>query len=710
MVGLTRAALAFGIVVVCSNGSLAEEADVLEAPAAEKATKAAPAGTESAATGPTKKEPSGTESAGKGPGAAETSETESAAKEPAKSEPAGTESAATEPTKTEPSETDSAAKEPMKAEPSDADTAATEPAKSEPAVTETSPTAPTEQETQAVAAEPVIDDPVVAAVVKALGASPRGADDREKAESAALAAFYKTADRKPVWVDAKKILTVATTVRDEIKKANDYGLDPSVFRLPTLSESEQNADDLARTELALSRAALHYARHAKGGRIKPGQVGQQLHDAPVLPDPLEILEALASSPDKAAYLRGLHPKHPQFEMLRKKYVAMRDSREKRNETRLPAGPVLRRGVAHDQVILLRKRLNIAAKEEEGSREDDNETEASPRKFDETVETAVKAFQREAGLKVDGVVGAGTRKALNGNTSERRLYQLLINMERWRWLTEDLEGDAGIYVWANIPEFRVKIIKNGKKVFNERVIVGKTDKQTPVFSDKMEWIEIHPTWYVPNSIKVGDILPSLKRRTSKVVERYHLRINCGRHGSDPKQIDWSKVNIRNCSVTQPPGEKSVLGDFKFKFPNKHAVYMHDTLSRGLFNRTTRTFSHGCLRIRNPRRMAEILLDHDKVMSSTRLGQILAGPRRLHTAKLKRHVPVHITYFTAFFDDDGKFTTRADYYGNDRRLARVLVGKGNLFPVARAAPQRKRVRKRRTTQNDRDAWHDNTSMQN
>jgi len=274
MVGLTRAALAFGIVVVCSNGLLAEEADVLEAPAAEKATKAAPAGTESAATGPTKKEPSGTESAGKGPGAAETSETESAAKEPAKSEPAGTESAATEPTKPEPPKTESAAKEPMKAEPSDADTAATEPAKSEPAVTETSPTAPTEQETQAVAAEPVIDDPVVAAVVKALGASPRGADDREKAESAALANFYKTADRKPVWVDAKKVLTVATTVSDEIKRANDYGLDPSAFRLPTLPESEQNADDLARTELALSRAALHYARH---GTRQKRSACEQLH-------------------------------------------------------------------------------------------------------------------------------------------------------------------------------------------------------------------------------------------------------------------------------------------------------------------------------------------------------------------------------------------------------------------------------------------------
>ena len=599
------------------------------------------------------------------------------------------------------------ASEPVGSEPTGSGPVAVEQTKSEPTGSEPDGSEPAGAEP--VAAEPEISDPVIRAVLDAIGKGRRGSNDRERAETAALEKFYKSAERKPVWVSADAPLDKAKTLVEEIGRADDYGLDAKDYKLPALDGSGQTPKDLGRIELALTRAVQLYARHAKGGRIEPGQVGTQLYDAPKLPEPEEILTDMAAADDPAAYLAGLHPKHPQFEMLRKKYVELRGSSDKRNETRLPSkGPVLKRGVSHEQVILLRKRLNIEVQDEQGSREDEDAS-VDPQKFDASVETAVKAFQKEAGLKADGIVGPGTRKALNGESSQKRIYQLLINMERWRWLPDDLDGDAGIYVWANIPEFRVRIIREGKKVFDERVIVGKTDKQTPVFSDKMEWIEIHPTWYVPNSIKVADILPSLRRRTSRVMERYHLKLNCGRHGSDPTNIDWSKVDIRNCSVTQPPGKQSVLGDFKFKFPNKHAVYMHDTLTRGLFNRTTRTFSHGCLRIRNPRRMAEILLDHDKGMTSSRIGKILAGPRRLHTEKLKRHVPVHITYFTIFFDENGKLKTRADYYGNDRRLARALVGKGHLFSVPAVASTRKRVRKKkRTTQ--RQNWYENHSMQN
>ena len=305
---------------------------------------------------------------------------------------------------------------------------------------------------------------------------------------------------------------------------------------------------------------------------------------------------------------------------------------------------------------------------------------------------------------------GPAAPLNGDAPEVQLVKILINMERWRWLPADLDGDAGIYIWANIPDYRVRIVKQGKLEFSERVIVGKTNKRTPVFSDELEWIEIHPTWYVPNSIKVEDILPSLRRPTSRVMTRYHLKLHCGRHGSDPKSIDWNSVDIRKCSISQPPGNKSVLGDFKFKFPNKHDVYMHDTPTKGLFKRATRTFSHGCVRIQNPRRMAEILLAHDKQMSSERLGEILAGPRRLHKEDLNRHVPVHITYFTAVFSDDGKFTTRPDIYGHDKRLAQVLMGKGHLMPAPPVAARTARKKKRRRPGTQAGNWWQPNYLQN
>lgn len=519
-----------------------------------------------------------------------------------------------------------------------------------------------------------------------------------ESERDALGAWYAKPDTKPLWTGDKGFTDAASAVIAEIRGADAFGLDPSVFKLPDPPGPDTAPEALGRAELQLSRAVLIYARQARGGRVAPGKVGHQLQDVPALPDPAAVLEDISRSDDPAAWLRSLHPRHPQFEALRKKLAELRGGGERQTKVKLPAGPVLRRGISHAHVAILRKRLDVVSGEG-----------VKPQLFDEGVAAAVKRFQRENGLAADGVVGAGTRRALNGGgTPEAQILKILVNMERWRWLPADLDGDAGIYVWANIPEFRVRIVKQGDVVFKERVIVGKTNKQTPVFSDEMEWIEFHPTWYVPNSIKREDILPSLRRPTSQVMKRYHLQLNCGRHGRDPKAIDWSTVDIRNCSVSQPPGKRSVLGDFKFKFPNKHAVYMHDTPTKGLFNRQTRTFSHGCVRIRNPRRMAEILLDHDKGLTSTRVGEILAGPRSLHKEELNRNIPVHITYFTMLFDEDGTLVNNADYYGHDRRLAQALTGKGHLLPVVAAPARRKRAPRRR--ESSVDHWSEQSLSQN
>ena len=275
--------------------------------------------------------------------------------------------------------------------------------------------------------------------------------------------------------------------------------------------------------------------------------------------------------------------------------------------------------------------------------------------------------------------------------DKKRARLLINMERWRWMPEKMQGDNNIFVWANVPELKVRIIREGKTVFYERVIAGQLRKQSPMFSDKMEWIEFNPTWFIPNSIKVADILPSLRRK-GRVMTRYHLRLDCGKHGTDFSKIDWNKVDIRKCRVIQPTGAKSVLGKIKFKFPNKHAVYMHDTLTPGLFNQKHRILSHGCIRIRDPRRMAEILLANDKGMSSNRIGSLLANGG-LHTERLSKSVPVHITYFSTRVKMDGALSHHPDYYGHDKRLAQALLGKGHLFKGAVYGGSSRSKRKRK-----------------
>ena len=280
---------------------------------------------------------------------------------------------------------------------------------------------------------------------------------------------------------------------------------------------------------------------------------------------------------------------------------------------------------------------------------------------------------------------------NKRKADKRRARLLINMERWRWMPEKMQGDNNIFVWANVPELKVRIIKDGKTIFYERVIAGLRSKQSPMFSDKMEWIEFNPTWFIPNSIKVADILPSLRGK-GRVVSRYHLRIDCGVHGTDFTKIDWNKVDIRKCSVIQPTGAKSVLGKLKFKFPNKHAVYMHDTLTPGLFNQKHRILSHGCIRVRNPGRMAEILLANDKGMSAKRVRTLLARGG-LHTEHLSKSIPVHITYFSTRVKKDGTLSHHPDYYGHDKRLAKALLGKGHLFRGAIYSGSSRSRRKRK-----------------
>ncbi len=506
-----------------------------------------------------------------------------------------------------------------------------------------------------------------------------------EATKAALTAFYGAPDREPLWIDDRGLTDKATAVVKELANADDYGLDAKAYAVAGLSDALSTEEQRAEAEIRITNAVLRYARHAQGGRLSRQNAGSQLTHTPVVNPAEETLGKLAEQDDPAFYLRSLHPPHPQFAALRAKLKEARGGDGKQAGPKIPDGPVLRVGVTHAQVKLLRQRLGLLTA-------GDSQPDEKSNTFDDTLKQAVMAFQKKSGLAEDGVVGGGTRKVLNGRSPERLITKLLINMERWRWLPDDLDDTADIYVWANIPELRVRIVRSGKTVFSERTIVGQVQNKTPVFSDRMEWIELHPTWFVPASIKVADILPSLRRPTSTVMERYNLRVNCGALGSNYKNIDWKTVDISKCNFTQPPGKNSVLGDFKFKFPNKYAVYMHDTHDRSLFRNTRRTYSHGCVRIKNPRRMAEILLDHDKGITSERIGKILAGPKVLHKETLKNPVPVHMTYFTASIDDEGRLKMWPDYYGHDRQIALALTGKAFSDPLAVAAkPKPKKVKK-------------------
>ena len=262
---------------------------------------------------------------------------------------------------------------------------------------------------------------------------------------------------------------------------------------------------------------------------------------------------------------------------------------------------------------------------------------------------------------------------NRNSKRALSNRLLYNMEMWRWMPRDL---GSRYVAANIPEYKIRVMDNEKIAHEERIVVGKIQNKTPIFSDEMERIVFHPFWGVPNSIKVKELLPSLLRG-GNILEKQGLRMKYRGRDINPRSVDWAATDIRKFHVYQPPSRRNALGIVKFMFPNKHAIYFHDTPSKHLFKKKARAYSHGCMRVRDPLKFAEVLLARDKGWRRSKIDSLVkAGPKN-NQISLSSKVPVHIMYFTAWVDDEGKLTQFKDIYGHERLIRMGLEGKTHLI---------------------------------
>jgi murein L,D-transpeptidase YcbB/YkuD len=540
----------------------------------------------------------------------------------------------------------------------------------------------------ALAAEPdqpetliTASDAIRMAVQNRLSEKFTATSEKKKTEQGALVEFYSVPDQKPLWVDQNGLTERGKAVIAEIKNADDYGLRSADYALPKtdgFSASDPNkADWLADAEITVSYAVLDYANDARGGRIKPQQLSENLDPSLALPDPSEVIESIAIRSDPAAYLRSFQPDQPQFEALRQKLIALRGGKVEHAVAEKPAnfisdGTVLKLGVVDPRVAIVRKRLDVPA-----------EPGMNPNTYDMGLALAVQRFQQANGTYGDGAIGAGTRRLLNGQPSAEpregansaQIRAILINMERWRWLPHDL---GPYYVNVNIPEFMLRVVDDGKPVHTTRVVVGKPEKQTPVLSNEMQEIVFGPFWNVPTSIKIEEIRPYVREEASwfggggfntAVFQRHNLRLKYNGEEIDPAVVDWNRVDIRSFDIYQPPGPDNVLGKVKFVFPNKHDVYMHDTPQKFYFAQAVRAESHGCMRVQNPDQLAAVLLKHDRGWSEARTEQAMEDGYDSHVA-LQQKIPVYITYFTLKVNDDGSLSSYGDIYGHDARMAAAL----------------------------------------
>jgi murein L,D-transpeptidase YcbB/YkuD len=530
--------------------------------------------------------------------------------------------------------------------------------------------------------------PAVAAALKRLQ-DPGFARAFEKDDIAAAQQFYELRT-EPLWTTATGASDRGKALVAEIGKAEYWGLQPNAFALPNIAAAFATPDAQGAADAQLTLAALTYARHAKGGRVRPLSISQMLDVTPPVGDPNAVVKDLAGSSDPAAYLTGLHPKHEQFQRLRAELVKRLGPAEPPPPVdealliKIPArGATVKPGSLHPDIALLRKRLKQPAA-----------LAGEETLFDEKLAEAVKAFQSAKGLKVTGQLNSRTRTALNregeGEAKEnpRDTQRLVINMERWRWMPEDL---GATHVLNNVPEYVTRTFKGGEVIFKEKIIVGLTEWPTPTFSAEMKTIVFNPSWGVPDGIKAKELKPRLQKAGgggffdqlfggggggASVIRAYGFTAYRNGRPVDLNSVNWATADLRQYSFIQPPGEQNPLGFVKFMFPNTHDVYMHDTTQRHLFAQSKRPYSHGCIRVQNPMRFAEVLLEQDKGWSTERAAQ---ARRSSETVTLDNHIWVHNVYMTMWVEDDGKVVNFGDVYGLDNRVSQAIGGRGGVRSI-------------------------------
>lgn len=451
-------------------------------------------------------------------------------------------------------------------------------------------------------------------------------------ERADILAAYAANENRPFWIDGKGWGAAAKLLVAQLGRAGQDGLRPADYALPVFEASDR--ESLAEADLRLSALAVLYARDARGGRIDPRRLSKLITPVLDLPSATEVLSELAGASDPGAVLAAYNPPHPGYRRLKVKLAGLRaDKGDGIPMVRIPAGPPLRLGMRDERVPLVRARLGLGASEEPV--------------FDRSTATALAEFQKQAGLRADGVLSNQTLAALGSPPSSRLEGDLVAQMERWRWLPADL-GESHIIV--NVPEFQMRLMRHGRLAHQARIIVGKPESATPIFSHKMEHLIVNPSWYVPPSILKKEFLPKLATDPGYAERRGYVVTRRG----------------NSISVRQPPGERNALGNIKFMFPNDHAVYLHDTPNRSLFGTERRAYSHGCVRVDNPFALAEQVLGEG--WSAERVRRLVGQGER--TIKLARPLPIHLVYNTHVVSEAGEITIFDDLYGFHRLVRSAL----------------------------------------
>lgn len=484
------------------------------------------------------------------------------------------------------------------------------------------------------------------------------------ASHAFLPKLYEALGFELAWRHPKSI----EALRSAVARSWEDGLLASDFHDAAIESAVSNPSSGswdADSDLILSDAFVRLLYQLYFGKVRPNSLdGSWNYSRPAIgSDTASKIASAMKSGSIAEFVQEAKIQHPFYQALKATLQAFTQYAADGGWPQIPSGPVLKPGDTDQRIPGLRKRLSITGEFAEAD-------EGTPELFDEKLAAALRRFQENNDLEADGVLGPATIAALNV-TVEDRINQIRVNLERARWILRDLGTEM---VVVNIAGYYLHLFLDGKRTWSTRVIVGKTYTKTPVFTEQMKTIVFNPDWTVPRSIVRGEIFPKASRDPGYLARNnYQLLDGSGRR-IDPSAVSWAQMSPKTFPyrVVQQPGPKNALGLVKFLFPNKHAVYLHDTPSRQLFAQSARSFSHGCIRVQDPLKLAELILRNRLDWDRARIDSIVATGK-LQNIKIPVPLPVLLLYWTIDPTFDGGAHFHKDIYGRDASLLKALDSK-------------------------------------
>lgn len=497
----------------------------------------------------------------------------------------------------------------------------------------------------------------------------------------ALPAFYEQRVYQPAWVTSLGPIDGALDLVEFLHTLPREGLHPEEYHADRLQELLDGIGDgsltpspeaFAELDLLLTDAFLMTGAHLVSGRVDPATLDPEWLAVRREVDLVEALNSALANEGIREALDSLLPDNPGYLRLRELGERYRGLAEVGGWQSVPDGPSLEIGDRDPRMAELRHRLSVT----DGLSMDADVTD--PQLLDREIETALSRFQNRHGLEPDGILGPKTLAALNVPI-ERRIQQIYLNLERWRWLPQSL-GER--YVLVNLPAFDLRAVEEGQVLLEMRVAVGRRYRRTPVFSDTIRYLVFNPYWEIPASIAVKDKLPEIQKDVT-YLSRQGIRILTGwatdQQEITPSAVDWGSLGPGNFPyrLRQDPGPLNALGRVKFMFPNRFNVYLHDTPGPEIFLRAERDVSSGCIRLERPLELAELLLRNN---SDWQPGAIQGLLRDYQERTVRLEVPwsVHLLHWTAWVDEDRVAHFRTDLYGRDAKLAAALLFEPALSP--------------------------------